>query len=118
MRLLEESGELARIYDLLYRLGVTAHYTGFFYTSHALLLSLRQPERLLLVTKWLYPDVAKHYQTTWQAVEHAIRTVVAAAWKTNRELLCDLAGQSLEKKPSPTHFLRILAESLAKEDAA
>ena len=34
-----------------------------------------EPERLLLVTKWLYPDVAKQYGTNWKAVERDIRTV-------------------------------------------
>ena len=45
-------------YHLLYRLGATANYTGFSYLVRALQLCAEEPERLLLVTKWLYPDVA------------------------------------------------------------
>lgn len=62
-------------YGLLYSLGVTANYTGFFHTTFALQLCVEQPERLLLVTKWVYPDVAKRYKTNWKAVERNIRTV-------------------------------------------
>ena len=47
------------IYDLLYRLGATANYTGFFHMAYAVWLCVEQPDRLLLVTKWLYPEVAK-----------------------------------------------------------
>ena len=45
------------IYELLYRLGVTANYTGFFYTAYAVQLCAEHPDRLMLVTKWVYPDV-------------------------------------------------------------
>ena len=47
------------VYDLLYQLGVTANYTGFFHAAYAVSLCVEQPDRLLLVTKWLYPEVAK-----------------------------------------------------------
>ena len=58
--IVQESVELTQIYDLLYSLGITANYSGFFYTSYAVCLAARQPERLLLVTKWLYPEAAEH----------------------------------------------------------
>ena len=61
-------------YHLLHRLGATANYTGFSYLVRALQLCAEEPERLLLVTKWLYPDVAKQYGTKWKAVERDIRT--------------------------------------------
>ena len=54
-------------YHLLHRLGATANYTGFSYLVRALQLCAEEPERLLLVTKWLYPDVAKQYGTNWKA---------------------------------------------------
>ena len=34
------------VYDLLYHLGVTANYTGFFQTAFAARLCMEQPERL------------------------------------------------------------------------
>jgi len=114
MLLLEEAEGYAEIYSALYRLGVTANYTGFFYAAHAVFLAQRQPERLLLVTKWLYPDVAAHYGARADAVERDMRTVVAAVWRKNREQLQGLAGEPLERKPTVSRFLRILAESLGQ----
>ena len=54
----DTSAEMTDIYDLLLRLGVTANYIGFFHTAFAVHLAIQEPERLLLVTKCLYPEVA------------------------------------------------------------
>ena len=105
-------GELVSIYDLLYRLGATANYTGFFHTVYAVSLCARQPDRLLLVTKWLYPEVARQYKTNWKAVERNIRTVNAAIWRENRPLLEELAHRHLEHRPRNVQLLSILAASL------
>lgn len=103
---------LSEIYDLLYRLGLAGRYTGFFHTSYAVLLCIQCPERLQLVTKWLYPEVAKHYQTNWKAVERNIRTAGSVIWRENRPLLEELARGPLPKKPRPAQLLAILASAL------
>ena len=59
--------------DLLYQLGISANYKGFFHAAYAVSLCMERQDRLLLVTKWLYPDVAKRYRTNWKAVERNIR---------------------------------------------
>ena len=100
------------IYDLLYRLGATANYTGFFYTAYAVSLCAEQPNRLLLVTKWLYPEVARQYRTNWKAVERNIRTVGDIIWRENRNLLEKLARRPLAVKPRNAQLLAILAASL------
>lgn len=99
----------AAIHDLLYRLGITANYTGFFQTACAVDLALQQPERLLLVTKWLYPEVACRYGTTWRAVERNIRVTAGKAWKNNRPLLEQMARCPLHRQPNAARFLAILA---------
>ncbi|MFR2334140.1 MAG: sporulation initiation factor Spo0A C-terminal domain-containing protein [Flavonifractor plautii] len=99
-------------YHLLHRLGATANYTGFSYLVRALQLCAEEPERLLLVTKWLYPDVAKQYGTNWKAVERNIRTVGRVIWNSNRPLLEDLAHRELSQKPCTAQLLAILHASL------
>lgn len=64
-----------RIRHLLYSLGVTANYTGFSYTVSAVELTAQDYDRLLMVTKWLYPEVASQFHTTMSCVERNIRTV-------------------------------------------
>ena len=74
----------AEIYDLLYRLGVTANYVGFFQTACAVSLCVEDPDKLLSVTKSLYPEVARRYKTNWKAVERNIRTAGGIIWRENR----------------------------------
>ena len=103
------------IYNLLYRLGLTANYTGFFYLSCAVSLCLERPDRLLLVTKWLYPEVARRYQTNWKAVERNIRTAGGLIWCQNKVLLESLAGRPLLQRPRNAQLLAILTDSLSAQ---
>lgn len=103
---------MTEIYDLLYRLGVTANYRGFFHTAYAVLLCMEQPERLSLVTKWLYPEIAKQNGTSWKAVERNIRTVGDIIWRENRSLLEEVAHRRLEKKPRNAQLLAILLSAV------
>ena len=109
--------ELTRVYDLLYRLGITANYAGFFHTADAVALCVECPDRLLLVTKLLYPDVARRHGTSWKAVERNIRTVIAIVWEKSPVLLEYLAGRPLDKKPKTAQFLSILAASILRGKA-
>ena len=102
----------ADIYDLLYRLGVTENYIGFYHTAYAVSLCEAQPERLLLITKQLYPEVAKQFNTNWKAVERNIRTVNCIIWRENRTLLEHLAYRHLERQPRNAQLLSILSASL------
>ena len=104
---------MTEIYTLLYQLGVTANYTGFVHTACAVSLCAEQPDRLLLVTKWLYPEVAKQCGTNWKAVERNIRTVSDVIWRENRLLLERLARRHLEQRPRNAQLLAILATSLS-----
>ena len=118
MLFLEENPPLAKIYGILFELGIDANYVGFFYTSYAVWLSVRQPVRLRLVTKWLYPDVAAHYDTSWYAVERNIRTVTSVAWGNNPQLLSELAGRNLLEKPTAAQFISILVKSIMPDQIA
>ena len=93
------------IHDLLYSLWVTAKYIGFDYTYFAIYLAIQKPERLLLVTKWIYPDVVRRYHTNWYAVERNIRTIVAIAWELCPDKLSGIAKYNLTHRPTNTQFI-------------
>jgi len=98
----------SEIYDLLHQLGLSGNYAGFFYTAYAVRLAVSEPERLLVVTKWLYPDVARHYRTTWRAVERNIRYVSGLAWSAQPDRLSVLAHFPLASRPTASRFIAIL----------
>lgn len=117
---LNQSAEvlLPAAYSLLHRLGVTENYKGFRYAAYAAALCALEEERLLLVTKLLYPDVARRFGTTWKAVERNLRTVSDIAWTQNRDYLAYLSQSPLVQKPQCAQFLSILALALRPSKAA
>lgn len=71
-----------------------------------------------MVTKWLYPEVAKHYDTTWSCVERNIRTAANLAWEHDRVYLEKMAHMPLTKKPTSSEFIGILVAYISADNAA
>lgn len=110
--LAENNPPIEKIYDLLYQLGSIANCSGFFYTSFSVWLAVREPERLTLVTKRLYLDVARHYDSSTDAVGKGIGRVIAEVWNKNPEMLSKWARYALPEKPKPAEFIAILASQI------
>ena len=102
-----------RICSLLFRLGLTPNYTGFLHTAFALELALQHPQSLCLITKWLYPTVAKRCNTSAFAVERNIRLAASRIWLTSPQELSELSPTPLFKKPSNSVFLALLCSYLS-----
>ena len=113
----ENNPPIEKIYDLLYQLGIIANCTGFFYTTFSVWLAVREPERLTLVTKWLYLDVARHYGSSMDAVGKGISRVIAEVWDNHPEVLSNWAKYALTEKPKPAEFIAILASKITDDQS-
>ena len=111
-----DEGDTMYCQQILNHLGITSNYIGFRQTLYAVSLVQQEPNLLFLVTKELYPAVAKEYGTTWKAVERNIRSVIAMAWARNPDLLRSLAGYDMDEKPKAAQFIAILADSERQEE--
>ena len=98
-------------HDVLKNLGITPNYIGFHQTITAVEIVCQEPSALFLVTKDLYPAVAKEYSTCWKTVERNIRSVTAMAWERNPTLVRELAGYPMEQRPRAAQFIAILADA-------
>ncbi len=94
--------------SLLYPLGVTAQYTGYYYTVCAVELATADPSHLIMVTKDLYPTVAGRFSSTASRVERNLRHMADLAWRTNPKLLETMAGHPLPQRPCASQFIAIL----------
>ena len=103
------------LYDLLYSLGLTANHIYFFHTAYAVRLAVQNQQRLSLVTKWLYPDVAKHYGSTPGAVERNIRMAAITVWEKNPGLLSQLSCTPPDHRPTTAQFLAILTHYFVRK---
>ena len=95
--------------SLLYPLGITPRYTGYYYTICAVELATTDPSHLILVTKYLYPTVAAQFSSTASRVERNLRHMAELAWRTNPQRLETMAGHPLLHRPHASQFIAILA---------
>ena len=70
--------------------------------------------QLEAVTKEIYWEVGSRCGRKWTAVERNIRTAVQIAWRTNPELLREMAGYPLDGPPTASEFLEILSNDVQR----
>ena len=87
-------------------LGISATHLGYYYLNTSILLILEDENRLLMVSKLLYPLVAEIHSTTPSCVERNIRT----------ERLFQIAGCRLQSKPTNGEFIDILSCYIKKHN--
>lgn len=109
---------LEEICLLLLKLGVSTRFRGFYPAAFSVLICVQHPDRILLISKWVYPDVARQCHSSAWAVERNIRTLARHAWDYNPQLLSDLAQQQLKKCPTTKEFISILSTYLMLHKAA
>ena len=109
---------LTEVYKLLLRLGISAKYRGYYHAAYSIFLCIQQPERILLVTKYVYPAVAKQYHTDWRAVERNIRSVNELCWANHSDLICELCNCALTHRPTNKEFIAILSSYLCLDSAS
>lgn len=93
------------ITKIMLDIGVPAHLKGYHYLRDAIMLSGKDMEAVSSVTKLLYPTIAKHFKTTDQKVERAIRNAIEVSWvRGNSDTFEELFGYSHEQgRPRPTN---------------
>lgn len=101
------------LHDLLRSMGLTRTYVGYRYLIRALELIREDPERLELVTKRIYPDVARTFAAKPSNVDGALRTAVRVCWQRGDWAL---TGRTDPREPPPT--VREFLIRLARMDQA
>lgn len=104
------------ITDVMLDVGVPAHLKGYHYLRDAILLSGRDMEVVSSVTKLLYPTIAKHFKTTDQKVERAIRNAIEVSWtRGNVETFEKLFGYSIQQgknRPTNSEYIARIADKM------
>lgn len=105
-----------QITSIMLDIGVPAHLKGYHYLRDAILLSGRDMEVVSSVTKLLYPTIAKHFKTTDQKVERAIRNAIEVSWtRGNVDTFERLFGYSIESgkgRPTNSEYIARIADEI------
>lgn len=96
--------------SILKQLKIYNVYKGCDYIVSSIQFIHKNKSTYLPITKVLYTDIAKQYNTSNQCVEKNIRKVIDCIWTTekNKTLLQMIFGPDISKKPSNTEFLLLL----------
>lgn len=103
----------------LHELGVPSHIKGYQYIREGITLVYKRPEIIGGITKELYPEIAKTYDSTVSRVERAIRHAIEVSWnRGNWDLMEDIFGHSVDidkAKPTNSEFIVTVADKLRLE---
>lgn len=107
------------ITSMIKEIGVPAHIKGYAFLREAIQMVYSDVELLGSVTKILYPDIAKKYNTTPSRVERAIRHAIEVAWnRGNYDLISKTFGYTvhhLKSKPTNSEFIAMIADKIRLE---
>ncbi|MBW8348061.1 sporulation transcription factor Spo0A [Bacillus sp. IITD106] len=112
----------ASITSVIHEIGVPAHIKGYLYLREAISMVYNDIELLGSITKVLYPDIAKKFNTTASRVERAIRHAIEVAWsRGNVDSISSLFGYTVsmsKAKPTNSEFIAMVADKLRLEHKA
>lgn len=112
----------ANITSIIHEIGVPAHIKGYMYLREAISMVYNDIELLGSITKVLYPDIAKKFNTTASRVERAIRHAIEVAWsRGNIDSISSLFGYTVsmsKAKPTNSEFIAMVADKLRLEHKA
>lgn len=104
------------ITDIIHEIGVPAHIKGYLYLREAISMVYNDIGLLGSITKILYPDIAKKFDTTASRVERAIRHAIEVAWsRGNIDAISAMFGYTInvsKAKPTNSEFIAMIADKL------
>ena len=102
--------------EFIHELGVPAHIKGYQYIRTAIMMVVENMEMLNYITKQLYPEIAKKYQTTSSRVERAIRHSIEVAWSRGKpQTMDEIFGYTIDTgkgKPTNSEFIAMVADRI------
>ena len=116
MRRPDKSSIEAMVTGIIHEIGVPAHIKGYQYLREAIIIAVNDMDVINAITKVLYPQVAKTFQTTPSRVERAIRHAIEVAWdRGDLDTLQRFFGYTVSNtkgKPTNSEFIALIADKL------
>ncbi len=104
---------------VIHEVGVPAHIKGYQYVREAIVIAVQDIDVINAVTKVLYPEVARRYNTTPSRVERAVRHAIEVAWdRGDLETLQRYFGYTVSNtkgKPTNSEFIAMIADKIRLE---
>lgn len=111
-----------RVTNAIHDVGVPAHIKGYQYVREAIIMTVKNEDVINAVTKVLYPNLSKMFNTTPSRVERAIRHAIEVAWNRGQievhDRIFGYTVNSNKGKPTNSEFIAMIADKLRLEEKA
>ncbi len=101
---------------LMIDMGIPAHLRGYHYIRAAVMMAVKDMKVVGSVTKLLYPEIARRYNTTNGKVERAIRNAIEISWERgNRRTFERMFGYCIENgqgRPTNSEYIAAIADEI------
>ena len=116
-RRMDKNSIESMVTGIIHEIGVPAHIKGYQYLREAIIIAVNDMDVINAITKVLYPQVAKTFQTTPSRVERAIRHAIEVAWdRGDLDTLQRFFGYTVSNtkgKPTNSEFIALIADKLS-----
>lgn len=106
------------ISEMMLDMGIPAHLKGYHYMRRAVIMAVDDMKVVGSVTKLLYPEIARSYNTTDGKVERAIRNAIEISWERgNRQTFERMFGYCMENgqgRPTNSEYIAAIADNVLK----
>lgn len=115
-KLTNEADLDTEITTLLHEIGVPAHIRGYLFIREAIKMVYNRIDILGNITKVLYPEIARKFNTTSSRVERAIRHAIEVSWvRGNVDSISEIFSYTIsynKAKPTNSEFIAMIADRL------
>jgi two-component system response regulator (stage 0 sporulation protein A) len=109
-----------KISNIFISIGIPPHIKGYQYLREGIKMAIEHPPIINNVTKELYPNIAKKFETSASKVERAIRHAIEVAWNRGRiDVINSIFGVRVyigSERPTNSEFIALVADKLILEE--
>ncbi len=104
------------VFEMMLDMGIPAHLKGYRFVRMAVMMAIDDMKVVGSVTKLLYPEIAKRYNTTDGKVERAIRNAIEISWERGNRITFErMFGYCMESgqgRPTNSEFIAAIADAV------
>ncbi len=105
-----------KITKIIHELGVPSNLNGYNYIRDGIMMVYYNPSLSSKITKGLYPEIAKMYDSNDSRVERSMRHAIEVSWnRGNWDMMEEIFGYSVsidKAKPTNSEFIVTIADML------
>lgn len=114
-----ETGLEIYVTHMLQDLGVAAHIRGYYYLREGIMMVVKGEGDVFTITKTLYPQLARKFNTTPSRVERAVRHAIETSWfRADVKVLESVFRHTVDPekgKPTNSEYIALISDKVALE---